>query len=956
MVAPEQPRRTQLNVAKRHYGRSAASPRDRHGPRRRLDSQLSRRGRPSARAVALRPGEGHTDAAHVNTEQTPSSKWPFVGRQQEFRRVRAFVDRPSPGGLIVAGVSGVGKTRLVKEAVAVDAARNERVVWISGTVAAQPIPFGAFAHVLPAGLGPSPSVPNLVRAAADQVLAGSDRRPVVVIDDAHALDGHSAALVHHLALSGRCAMVITVRSGETAPDAVTALWKDEICERHEIQPLDRPEADELLDRVLRAPVDGATRHRLWEAARGNLMFLHELVVGGHESGALVLRDGLWRWQGRLPALPRMAEAVRARLEQLDRPAREALELATVGQPVDVEVLHRLAGQEAIVSLERAGLLHESREGLRTMARLAHPVYADLLSAEMPPARQRLVAERLADAYSDIAAASLTDMFRIASWRLASGGSLDPEVAVPAAQEALALCDFPLAERLARCALDRGESREAARGILVSAVVGQGRFEGAEQILANLEDAADSDASRAFAVLTRAHNLSWNLRRPDEAVALLTAAEAEISDEGARAEVTACRAHLTVTTDAHRDVAIRLGRSLLDGEGASSQAVFYALGAAGMGLIAAGRPEEATRLLEEHLDSARSALQASPFAPIGLTGYRFFSLHMAGDFVEAAALVDSAYDRAVALDAAWVRGTFACMAGTAARSRGRLAEASRRLREGTALLREEDVMGQLWLFLGELAYVCALTGDRDGAAAALSESRSARGPDMAFPYPAQAEVWYLAACGEVSRAVSVARAEADRLARRGAHGGEAWLLHEAVRLDHADCVRHRLGELAHSCDGRLIPTFASHAAALAGDDTKGLEAASVTFEHLGADLLAAEAAAQAAHVHRARGERGHAHQAAARACFLAERCEDARTPALTASEQTLPLTRREHEVALLAAHGLSNQDIAERLVVSCRTVENHLHRVYEKLGLAGRQNLVGILAPATRTGVHRPSEN
>jgi DNA-binding CsgD family transcriptional regulator len=55
-----------------------------------------------------------------------------------------------------------------------------------------------------------------------------------------------------------------------------------------------------------------------------------------------------------------------------------------------------------------------------------------------------------------------------------------------------------------------------------------------------------------------------------------------------------------------------------------------------------------------------------------------------------------------------------------------------------------------------------------------------------------------------------------------------------------------------------------------------------------------------------------------------------------------LTRREREIAVMAAQGLSNREVADVLVVSVRTVENHLYRVYMKLAVGGRGELLSAL--------------
>jgi DNA-binding CsgD family transcriptional regulator len=56
-----------------------------------------------------------------------------------------------------------------------------------------------------------------------------------------------------------------------------------------------------------------------------------------------------------------------------------------------------------------------------------------------------------------------------------------------------------------------------------------------------------------------------------------------------------------------------------------------------------------------------------------------------------------------------------------------------------------------------------------------------------------------------------------------------------------------------------------------------------------------------------------------------------------------LTRREAEVADLAAGGFADREIAARLFVSVRTVESHLASAYRKLGVVSRIQLSEVLA-------------
>ena len=61
-----------------------------------------------------------------------------------------------------------------------------------------------------------------------------------------------------------------------------------------------------------------------------------------------------------------------------------------------------------------------------------------------------------------------------------------------------------------------------------------------------------------------------------------------------------------------------------------------------------------------------------------------------------------------------------------------------------------------------------------------------------------------------------------------------------------------------------------------------------------------------------------------------------------------LTPAEHRVARLAATGLTNREIAQKLFVGARAVEFHLGNVYGKLGISSRQDLAAAMGDEPRT--------
>ena len=103
---------------------------------------------------------------------------------------------------------------------------------------------------------------------------------------------------------------------------------------------------------------------------------------------------------------------------------------------------------------------------------------------------------------------------------------------------------------------------------------------------------------------------------------------------------------------------------------------------------------------------------------------------------------------------------------------------------------------------------------------------------------------------------------------------------------------------------------------------------------------AEAAADAATLFAREGREDSARRAAARSAELYRLGEGAPPPRHRGprARGDVALTRREQQLVDLARQGLTNAQIAERLVLSVRTVESHLYRAMQKLGATDRRQL------------------
>ncbi len=326
-------------------------------------------------------------------------------------------------------------------------------------------------------------------------------------------------------------------------------------------------------------------------------------------------------------------------------------------------------------------------------------------------------------------------------------------------------------------------------------------------------------------------------------------------------------------------------------------------------------------------------------------HQIYGLAEAGEITAAAELAQFAYDATPPSAPPDGLMWMSFQLGRCALLSGRPETARRWLGESLARCDDLDNVGPSRLVLSALVMAHVLAGAHADAqeAAALLASR----PPFRFTRPEQelGLAWLAVAEGDLATARQRLLDTADLAAAAGYLGSEAWALHDVARLGGASAVHERLAALAERAEGALVSGYAAHAAAAAAGDPAALVAAADRFEQLGMVLLAAEAANEAAQAFQRRGERREATAQEARAAALGAACEGAVTPGVIAPVAVSPLTPRERDIATLAARGESSRAIAERLVVSVRTVDNHLQNVYTKLGISGRRALPAALARA-----------
>ncbi len=871
--------------------------------------------------------------------------WPLEGRQADLDATVRALD--GDHHVAILGVAGLGKTRLaeaVADALVARGGAVRRVVATPGDVSFRLAPFlglldGRLDDPLAAVLDALAAPTGTPRDAASSVL---------VVDDAHNLDPTSAGLVQQLAVhrppvgGSSLRLLLLARIGVELPDAVAAVLADGHTTILTPGPLDDAAARRAVAARLGGRLEPHSADRIVGVAHGNPLYLREIVEGALATGALVEEAGLWRLRGELTVTPVLEDVVLARLLSLPGDELDAVELVAVAGELDLAVLGRLVTPARLERLERGAHLRVRRVAGRTVVDVGHPLVRELLRARLPALGSLRLCRSLAEATQGaLADGTLPERgearVQMAAWYLNGGVTPPADELLAAATTATELGDTGLGARLALAAC---EARPDARSALVAAwCLGQrGAHAEAIELVQRFRPLVEDPWERAAMDLRVAEEHWWGDQDRGRALAALHAGLDGTGDEGALLQA---QLGVFAVLDGRITEAEVVGRRYVGHRRAwvrfiAGLALAQSLAYADRGAEAAEIAGELHRALQ---DERADLLGDVDLHVVGLQLGLLYDGRLA-EAVSLAELVDGAArsrpDRQARAWGAVLRGSSALVAGD-------LDLALRRLLEAELLWMECGLRGPArWCGTG-VALAAAGLGETATARAALA--RMAAYPAECFelfePLQRLAGAWVAMAEHDQARARSLG-AEASELARvRGAWAFASWIAHDLARLGLDDLA----AVVVDALPGERSPLSAARVAYVRAGlarDPAAFDAVADGFEAMGAALFAAESHARAARLRRGAGQRRAALRNEGRTGALLESLPAASTPPLASRHGQGPLSPRERQVAELAAAGRSNRDIATLLVVSERTVENHLYRVFIKLGVGSRADLAGVL--------------
>ncbi|WP_116201791.1 helix-turn-helix transcriptional regulator [Amycolatopsis circi] len=887
------------------------------------------------------------------------------GRDAELKELTELVDGPEGRvGVLIRGEAGIGKSALVAVAARAASVGGMRVLRTTGAEAEQDLAYAGLhqlLHPVRAGVaelpapqrtaletalgladGPEPSAYLVGLATLTLLFDTAAAKPVLVVaEDIHWLDRASADVLAFVA-----------RRIETEPVALIATLRDGstplLDAAHSPMPLDRLPDDaaaELLDSV--APrLDPMVRTRLLAESAGHPLALTELPSAVADldvlDPVLPLTERLERtFASRVASLPEATRAVLL-VAALNETGSIAETLAAtgivLGKPVEPEVLSPAVDARLVeFTVGCVTFRHPlMRSAIPAAATLGDRRRAQLALAETvreQPDRRAWHQARAAAGPDETVAVALESAADRARRR---GGAA---AAIAALEQAAQLSEDPeaRADRLLRAAELAVESgrRETAERLVRGGSFSPRQQATASQLLSGFEDGVREDPARIGVLAALAESVAANGQN-DAAMRILWGAAMRCfwSEPGAAARRTLLdvASALPIPDDDPRLIAVAAYVAPFERGTAVLEQLRVLAGVAG------ADPET-----DRYLGSASLQVGAFDLAA------RFSTAAVPGLRAQGRL---GLLPRALAVQA-WSRVRLGDLAGAApsAAEAVRLAqETGQPFMGGLALA----VQAEIAALRGDHKQACALADEAERAGLAAGARPVLATVQLARGLVALSEGRYEDAFADLRRLLDPAD-PAYQLALRAYCVAE--LTEAAVRAGQTDAMREILAELEP-----LAATTPAPALHIGLRYARAVLAPKDTAEDLFTAALQADLngwPAERGRVHLAFGEwlrrqrrvvESRAHLRTARETFdalgLTAWAERARRELRSAGESSPnrspdardKLTPHELSIAQLAAEGLTNREIGQRLYLSHRTVGTHLHRIFPKLGVSSRAEL------------------
>ena len=803
---------------------------------------------------------------------------------------------------------------------------------------------------------------HLIRSALAQ-LPDESRRSIWVGDDVHRLDAQLGSDLIRSTEQKRIIPVITAAARRPLGAVAEKMCRDGLVVRIDLPDLDPSAVLAAVQTFLGGRLDpAAVPAFVPQRSGGDLVVLQEVVREAQAAGALVERNGSWGLTGHSLHPDPLRRLLRSRLSALTTltPVSETL-LDIIGLAPEMSVEQVEVLLEALVDgdtahalerLEEDGVIDVLGRDGSFRVRIHDAVIELIIPQTIGQLRRRRLTTAVVEHLRHVPPERLTESELACLTRYAAplGVPIEADVLTRAANAALRRSRRELAFHLASAAVEGGGGSSA--GLALAAAEAQlGRVDAAKDRLRGLEGdfatepgfaAAAATLSRLIDERSRDALAAWHIPSDWSGDGDVFALGATLRLDSARDIMTPAEIRSAVSVPVDPNIVIQ-------GEVMAQTALVACL-------------QGDLSRADDLLDDAEAILAPAGADLLRIQWTRAYIRCHDEPLDPWLRVLSDMRESAASRGHGVVQGHIGLAIGGMMVGAGRVTQGAVELQRALDLLEQNGLVAAATDTRVELAVATAMAGDGEGAMELLRPVLDPS-PEMGFLLARTTVAMGVshAAAGRMGEAAEAFIQAAGIHAALGLRLHELSALHHAARAGAAQEVLSRVDELGTSVEGRSMAICVRHTRALArsqsldpalphsGEETRALarefvetaEEASV----LGWPAPAAEAFFSAAELFAACGDDRDASAARRRGEDHLVVCGLTSLP-FTRDPGVVRLSERESEIAGLAAAGASNRQIADSLVLSVRTVETHLQRVYRKLGIRGRSELPDAIGSRT----------